>query len=123
MPYRKNLYVEVPEISNKSEEEVAAHRKKLDNIRIRGLECPNPVTSFRQCGLPRKLLQIMDKFGYKKPTPIQVNIHHLEFLIKFTRLKCYQLSWVVATLLALQRLGREKRWRFYCQCLDVSTQL
>jgi hypothetical protein len=34
-PFRKNFYIEVPEIAKMTDEEVAAYRKSLEGIRIR----------------------------------------------------------------------------------------
>jgi ATP-dependent RNA helicase DDX46/PRP5 len=33
-PFRKNFYIEVPEIARMSDEEVAAMRKELDGIKV-----------------------------------------------------------------------------------------
>lgn len=54
-----------------SAEEVAKLRKEMDNIRVRGKGCPKPIKTFAQCGLSDKILKILKKKGYEKPTPIQ----------------------------------------------------
>lgn len=70
-PFRKDFYIEVPEIAKMTDEEVAEYRKSLEGIRIRGKNCPKPIKTFAQCGLSAKILAIMKKYGYEKPTPIQ----------------------------------------------------
>jgi ATP-dependent RNA helicase DDX46/PRP5 len=52
---RKNFYIEVPEISKMTEQQVHEARKALDGIKIRGKGCPTPVKTFAQCGLPSKM--------------------------------------------------------------------
>lgn len=70
-PFRKDFYVEVPELTKMTKEEVAAYRAELENIKIKGKKCPNPVKTWGQCGLATKILDIMRKNNYEKPTPIQ----------------------------------------------------
>lgn len=41
------------------------------NISIKGGKIPNPLRSWKESGLPDSLLEIIDKLGYKEPTPIQ----------------------------------------------------
>lgn len=40
-------------------------------IATKGGAIPNPMRSWQESGLPRRLLDIVDKVGYKEPTPIQ----------------------------------------------------
>ncbi len=70
-PFRKDFYVEVPELAKMTKAEVAAHRVELENIKIKGKKCPNPVKTWAQCGLASKILDVMKKNNYEKPTPIQ----------------------------------------------------
>ena len=70
-PFRKDFYVEVPELARMTKNEVTAYRVELENIKIKGKNCPNPVKTWAQCGLPVKVLDMMKKCGYEKPTPIQ----------------------------------------------------
>ena len=70
-PFRKDFYVEVPELAKMTKEEVAAYRVELENIKIKGKKCPNPIKTWAQCGLTTKVLDIMRKSNYEKPTPIQ----------------------------------------------------
>ncbi|GAB0098266.1 RNA helicase [Sergentomyia squamirostris] len=41
------------------------------NITIKGGKIPNPFRSWKESGFPREVLEIVDKVGYKEPTPIQ----------------------------------------------------
>lgn len=70
-PFRKDFYVEVPELAKMTKEEVAAYRTELESIKIKGKNCPNPIKTWAQCGLSTKILDVMKKNNYEKPTPIQ----------------------------------------------------
>ena len=70
-PFRKNFYIEVPDIKNMTKEEVKEYRESLGNIKIRGKKCPRPIKGFHQCGLNDRILELLKKYGYAKPTPIQ----------------------------------------------------
>lgn len=70
-PFRKNFYVETSEIAKMTDEEVRAYRASLDNMKIRGIKCPKPITNWYQCGLSTKILEIIAEQGYEKPTSIQ----------------------------------------------------
>ncbi|EDV30846.1 uncharacterized protein Dana_GF15062 [Drosophila ananassae] len=41
------------------------------NITIKGGKIPNPIRSWSESGFPREIIDIIDKVGYKEPTPIQ----------------------------------------------------
>jgi ATP-dependent RNA helicase DDX46/PRP5 len=71
MPFRKNFYIEVPEIAKMSDEQVKQYRSTLDGIKVRGKRCPNPINSWFQCGLSDRTLAVIKKLGWKKPTAIQ----------------------------------------------------
>uniref|UniRef100_A0A7I4YP67 Probable ATP-dependent RNA helicase DDX46 n=1 Tax=Haemonchus contortus TaxID=6289 RepID=A0A7I4YP67_HAECO len=70
-PFRKDFYVETPEIARMTKEEVKAYREELDGIEIKGNKCPKPIKTWAQCGVEFKILQQLKKLGYTKPTPIQ----------------------------------------------------
>ena len=70
-PFRKTFYIEAPAITAMSEAEVLEYRDSLDGIKIRGKKCPRPVKKWIQCGLDVRILQIIKRFGYEHPTPIQ----------------------------------------------------
>jgi ATP-dependent RNA helicase DDX46/PRP5 len=50
--FRKQFYHPPPEIEEMSNEETEALRVELDNIKIRGVDCPKPITKWSHCGLP-----------------------------------------------------------------------
>ena len=70
-PFRKNFYVEVPELAKMTPAEVNLYRVELENIKVKGKDCPKPVKTWAQCGLSAKILDIMKKSNYERPTPIQ----------------------------------------------------
>lgn len=41
------------------------------NITIKGGKIPNPIRSWNESGFPKEVLDIIEKVGYKEPTPIQ----------------------------------------------------
>ncbi|CBF85264.1 mRNA splicing protein PRP28 [Aspergillus nidulans FGSC A4] len=41
------------------------------NIATKGGSVPNPMRSWDESGLPKRLLELVDRVGYKEPTPIQ----------------------------------------------------
>jgi len=41
------------------------------NIAIKGGRIPNPLRGWKESGLPKSILDIIDQCGYKEPTPIQ----------------------------------------------------
>ena len=51
-PINKNLYIESSEISNMTPKQVNDFRKSYGDIKVRGLNCPRPISSWFQCGLP-----------------------------------------------------------------------
>uniref|UniRef100_A0A8C6T064 Probable ATP-dependent RNA helicase DDX46 n=1 Tax=Neogobius melanostomus TaxID=47308 RepID=A0A8C6T064_9GOBI len=70
-PYRKNFYVEVPELAKMSLEDVTAYRAELEGIIVKGKGCPKPIKTWVQCGVSMKILSALKKQSYEKPTPIQ----------------------------------------------------
>jgi ATP-dependent RNA helicase DDX46/PRP5 len=50
-PFRKEFYVPPPEIATMTDEEADLLRLELDSIKIRGVECPRPVTKWSHFGL------------------------------------------------------------------------
>lgn len=71
IPFRKNFYVEVPEISKMKHDEVDAYKEELEGIRVKGKGCPKPIKTWAQCGVSTKELNILKKLNFEKPTPIQ----------------------------------------------------
>ncbi|XP_062261953.1 probable ATP-dependent RNA helicase DDX46 [Platichthys flesus] len=70
-PYRKNFYVEVPELAKMTQEDVNTYRLDLEGIVVKGKGCPKPIKTWVQCGISMKILHAMKKHSYDKPTPIQ----------------------------------------------------
>uniref|UniRef100_A0A3Q3GT12 Probable ATP-dependent RNA helicase DDX46 n=1 Tax=Kryptolebias marmoratus TaxID=37003 RepID=A0A3Q3GT12_KRYMA len=70
-PYRKNFYVEVPELAKMTPEEVNSFRLELEGITVKGKGCTKPIKTWVQCGVSMKILSSLKKHGYEKPTPIQ----------------------------------------------------
>ena len=72
VPFQKNLYHEAEEIRDMSPDEVVELRFNLDNIKIRGHRCPNPVLRWSQLGLDTTVMDIIvNKLKYQQLTPIQ----------------------------------------------------
>eukprot|EP00117_Sycon_ciliatum_P002512 scpid20966/ scgid7707/ Probable ATP-dependent RNA helicase DDX46; DEAD box protein 46 len=69
--FRKDFYVEVPELSRMTEEEVNAFREELGNVQVKGKNCPTPAKTWSQCGLSARVMDNIKKLKYDKPTPIQ----------------------------------------------------
>jgi ATP-dependent RNA helicase DDX46/PRP5 len=51
-PFRKEFYIPPPDIAAMTEEEAEFLRLELDSIKIRGIDCPKPVTKWSHFGLP-----------------------------------------------------------------------
>lgn len=70
-PFRKDFYVEVPELAKLTDEKVKEMRVSLENIEVVGKSCPKPVSCWAHCGLSRKVMEVLKKLKYVSPTPIQ----------------------------------------------------
>ncbi|XP_015929321.1 probable ATP-dependent RNA helicase DDX46 isoform X2 [Parasteatoda tepidariorum] len=70
-PFRKNFYVEVPELAKMTMEEVETLRDELEGIKVKGKGCPKPIKNWAQCGVSKKVMEVLKKHNYEKPTPIQ----------------------------------------------------
>lgn len=69
--FKKNFYVEVPEISRMTTEEVDAYKTELEGIQVKGKGCPRPIRTWAQCGVSKKEMDTLKKLCFEKPTPIQ----------------------------------------------------
>lgn len=69
--FRKNFYVEVPEIARMTPEEVEVYKTELEGILVKGKGCPKPIRTWAQCGVSKKEMDTLKKLGFEKPTPIQ----------------------------------------------------
>ncbi|KAM6495754.1 P-loop containing nucleoside triphosphate hydrolase protein [Amanita muscaria] len=70
-PFRKEFYIPPPDISAMTDEEADLLRLELDGIKIRGIECPRPVTKWSHFGLPASCLDVIKGLNYERPTAIQ----------------------------------------------------
>lgn len=71
-PFQKEFYIEQDDIKNITAEEVAELRLNLDNIKIKGTNCPNPIQRWSQLGLSTVISNmIVNKLKFKNLTPIQ----------------------------------------------------
>ena len=70
-PFKKDFYIPPPEYRNLTREDIADLRLELSGITIRGKDAPVPVTKWSQCGLNATILDVINRLGYEKPTPIQ----------------------------------------------------
>ncbi|KAI7688455.1 putative ATP-dependent RNA helicase DDX46 [Sarcoptes scabiei] len=69
--FRKNFYIEVPEIAKMTDAEVEKYKTELEGIKTKGKGCPRPIKTWAQCGVSKKVLEVLKKNNYEKPTPIQ----------------------------------------------------
>ncbi|CCM04836.1 uncharacterized protein FIBRA_07029 [Fibroporia radiculosa] len=69
--FRKEFYIAPPDVAAMSDEEADLLRLELDGIKIRGVDCPRPVTKWSHFGLPASCLDVIKKLNYVAPTPIQ----------------------------------------------------
>lgn len=69
--FRKNFYIEVPEISKMTAVEVELYREEMEGIKVKGKGCPKPIREWAQCGVSKKVLDVLKKNSFDKPTPIQ----------------------------------------------------
>lgn len=51
-PFRKEFYHPPPEVEEMTDEDAENLRLALDGIKIRGQDCPRPITKWSHCGLP-----------------------------------------------------------------------
>jgi len=70
-PFRRNFYIEVPELAKMSSTEVDSYRRSLDGVKVRGKDVPKPVKNWNQCGLSARVLETIRRAGFEKPLPIQ----------------------------------------------------
>eukprot|EP00842_Homolaphlyctis_polyrhiza_P006535 jgi/Hompol1/6883/HPOL_000572-RA len=72
IPFRKNFYIEPPELASLTDEEVDQRRLDLDGIKIRGSNCPKPIEKWTQFGMPPGVHETITRvLKYERPSPIQ----------------------------------------------------
>ncbi|KAI8906886.1 ATP-dependent RNA helicase Prp11 [Gorgonomyces haynaldii] len=70
--FQKDFYIEPPEISHLTPEQVNQLRLDMDGIKIRGKDCPKPVERWSQFGLPLPVHEVIRRvLKYDRPSPIQ----------------------------------------------------
>ena len=70
-PFKRDFYVEVPELTRMTPDEVKLYRESLGDIQVRGKNVPKPIKAWSQAGLNAKIMNVLKKCNYEKPTPIQ----------------------------------------------------
>lgn len=69
--FRKDFYIEVPELAKMSDAEVEEYRQEMEGIKVKGKNVPKPIKNWPQCGVSSKILNLLKRQSYDKPTPIQ----------------------------------------------------
>ena len=69
-PFTKDFYVEHPNVTARSDGEVASFRREKD-INVEGSDVPKPVSSFEEASFPDYVLTEIKKAGFDAPTAIQ----------------------------------------------------
>lgn len=70
-PFRRNFYIEVPELAKMTPQQVEGLRQELDGIKTRGKDVPKPLRNWNQAGLSSRILEVLNKLGFEHPLPIQ----------------------------------------------------
>ena len=71
-PFQKQFYTEQEDVHKMTTEQVEELRLDLDNLVIKGKDCPHPVTRWSQLGLSTSLMNIITStLNFKQLTPIQ----------------------------------------------------
>ena len=45
--------------------------QELEGVKVKGKDVPKPIKSWSQAGLSKKVMDVLKKNDYEKPTPIQ----------------------------------------------------
>ena len=56
-------------------------RAELEGIKIKGSGCPKPIKTWAQCGVSKRVMEILKKSNYEKPTPIQAQVSENIYII------------------------------------------
>lgn len=70
-PFRKNFYREVSEVAALTDEQVAAIRLQMDDIKVAGADVPKPIQKWVHLGMSSVVMDTIDALGYDKPSAIQ----------------------------------------------------
>lgn len=68
--FEKNFYKEDPQVTARSDEDIAEFRKE-NEMTIAGHDIPRPITTFQEAGFPDYVLKEVLAEGFEKPTAIQ----------------------------------------------------
>ncbi len=49
----------------------------LFSVSVKGKNVPKPIKNWPQCGVSSKILALLKKHGYEKPTPIQAQVSQI----------------------------------------------
>lgn len=71
MPFNKDFYREVPELAEMTSSEVDAYKIELEGISVKGKGCPKPIKTWAHCGVKQKIMDVLKRLAFEKPTPIQ----------------------------------------------------
>uniref|UniRef100_A0A6P7F652 RNA helicase n=1 Tax=Diabrotica virgifera virgifera TaxID=50390 RepID=A0A6P7F652_DIAVI len=69
-PFKKDFYVPLPSVQNRSLYDLEEWRRKQE-ISLKGKGIPNPVLSFEEAGFPDYVMEELVKMNFKSPTSIQ----------------------------------------------------
>lgn len=70
-PFRKSFYSESVELAQMTEEEVKVLRFEMDDIKVRGIDVPKPITKWSQAGLGAQTMDVIRSLHYDTPSSIQ----------------------------------------------------
>lgn len=70
-PFRKNFYKPPAEFEDLAPEDIEMLREDLNEIQIKGTECPIPISKWSQLGLSTSLMKTISDLNYTNPSPIQ----------------------------------------------------
>ena len=70
MSFTKNLYRVPRSLANLTNDDVISRRAKL-KVRVRGHGAPAPVSTFEECGLSERVLQVLKSQDIYQPFPVQ----------------------------------------------------
>ena len=81
------------------------YRLELEGIKVKGQGCPKPVKTWAQCGVSKRVLDILKKYNYEKPTPIQMQVSSISNICTFIKKKLFLVNIVLQGAKKLQFLS------------------
>jgi ATP-dependent RNA helicase DDX46/PRP5 len=70
LDFRKNFYIESRDIKARTDADIKAFHK-AEEVKVRGLKPPKPITGWHQCGLSDRILKVIAKHEWDEPLPVQ----------------------------------------------------